>query len=85
MEYALIWSTLLATAIGYSLYLHSKIEQIEHNAEIHEANVRVQIEWLTQKYIQFESSKTEVQRKPKAGAINSLKKIVKPTNKKVKE
>lgn len=85
MEQILIWSTLLALAIGYSLYLHSKIERIEHNAEVYEANVRVQIEWLTQKYIQIESSKTDVQRKPKAGAINSLKKIVKPTNKKVKE
>jgi hypothetical protein len=85
MEEVLIWSTLLSAAIGYSLYLHSKIERIEHNAEVHEANVRVQIEWLTQKYIHIESSKVEAQRKPKAGAINSLKKIVKPTNKRTKE
>lgn len=84
MEQLIVFAAVAIFCIGYSFVLHSKIERIESEFEVLEANFRNQIEWLTQKYLQLESSKTEVQRKPRAGAINSLKKIVKPT-KKVKE
>lgn len=84
MEQLLVFASLAVFCIGYLFVLHSKIERIENEKEILESNFRNQVEWLTQKYLQIESAKNEIQRKPKAGAINSLKKIVKPT-KKVKE
>ena len=85
MDVLITTCAIVGLLIGYCVFLHTKLEQLQRDLDVLSSNTHAQIDWLVAKVAKQEADRIDKEISKKAGAINSLKKITKTTTKRTKQ